>query len=96
MNEITAAGSSSTAALANENSSATHAVAKAVADAKGVSPIDLHPPLYTAIDTDALDRFVDSVSDEPAAVQVFFEYGGFDVTVSGDGSVSLDGSLTDE
>lgn len=89
VNEISALGTSSMSTLANEDNSATHAVAQAVADAKGVSPIDLNPPLYTAVDTDALDQFVNSLSEKPAAVQITFEYGGFDVTVSGDGSVSL-------
>lgn len=74
----------------DDDSSITHAVVAAVADVKGVSPIDLTTPLYTAVDTDALDQFVGSLSEKPAAVEISFEYCGFDVTVSGDGSVALD------
>lgn len=90
VNEITSLGTSTTSALGDEDHSATHAVVQAVADVKGVSPIDLNQPLYSAVDTDALDNFVSSLSDKPADVQITFEYDGFEVTVSGNGSVSLD------
>lgn len=82
--------------LENEDDSATHAVVQAVADAKGVSPIDLNPPLYSAVDTDALDQFVTSLSGGRGDVQITFQYGGFDVTVSGDGSVALDDRVATE
>lgn len=90
MNEITAIEAPVTSSL--EDSSVTHAVVQAVANAKGVSPIDLHPPLYSTVDTDALDQLVNDSSGKPAdaALEIRFQYCGFDVTVSGDGSVSLE------
>lgn len=43
------------------------------------------PPLYDAIDPEALNRLVDG-SDE---LVVEFEYDGFRVTVTGDGEIDL-------
>ena len=67
------------------------AVVNAVASATKSDPIDL-PPLYDAIEPDALDalfadtgRFASSRSGSVA-----FEYAGCLVTVSGDGSVSAE------
>lgn len=92
MNEISALDAATPAPLGPDDESVTHAVVEAVADAKGVSPVDLTPPLYSAVDTDALERFVDSLAEKPAAVQISFDYAGIHVTVAGDGSVSLDES----
>lgn len=92
MNKTTSLDIQFPSARESSEFSATHAVVEAVADARGVSPVDLHPPLYSAVDTDALDRFVDSHPDRSAGegVRIQFRYCGFEVTVAGDGEVSLD------
>lgn len=95
MNEITALETPVVSVLDDQDNSATQAVVEAVAEAKGVSPVELTPPLYSAIDTDALDQFVRSLSDRSATAQITFDYGGFEVSVAGDGSVSLDDGTTE-
>lgn len=70
----------------------SRAIVEAIADAKGVSPVDLQPPLYEAVDPDALEQFVASVHDRPNTtdLRVTFTYAGHEVTVSGDGDVSIE------
>ena len=68
------------------------AVIFAVAEAEEVSPFDL-TPLTNAIDPDALHNFVESLGvkqDEPVGL-VEFQYRGHDITVSADGSITVDG-----
>lgn len=61
-----------------------------VAETRGVDPLDL-PPLYDAIDPDALERlFTSSVSPPtPSSIQVHFTYEGHEVTVHNDGDVTV-------
>lgn len=68
----------------------SEAVVSAVADAKDVSTVDL-PPLYDVIDPDALEAVVTSMTRRPGepAGRVEFSYSGFEVTVTGDGDVSV-------
>lgn len=68
----------------------SQAVVTAVADAKGVDPIDL-PPLFGAIDPDALDALFESgavASRQSGSVE--FAYAGYLVEVAADGTVDLD------
>lgn len=51
-------------------------VVNAVADAKGVDPLELDPPLYDAIDPDALERFATA-----HGTSVAFTLAGYQVTV---------------
>ncbi|WP_225741159.1 HalOD1 output domain-containing protein [Halorussus halophilus] len=62
-------------------------VVETVAAAEGVDTIDL-PPLYEWIDPDALDEFVADEADDPRRVR--FDYAGYEVTVEGDGAVSVE------
>lgn len=69
----------------SDQQNATEAVVLAVADAEGVSPLELQP-LTTAADPDALDAlFRDGRSD----VAVEFTYHGYRVHVSGSGHVTV-------
>lgn len=67
-------------------------VVEAVAEAEDADPLDL-TPLYSAVETDALDSLFASLvgDDGPAIDEVTFSYHGYDVTVTGDGFVHLDG-----
>jgi hypothetical protein len=74
---------------------ATHdiseAVVLAVAEAKGVDPLELTPPLYDVIDPDALEHIFTPISTENRMkAQVSFVYTGYKVTVFGDGSVTVE------
>lgn len=74
-----------------ERVNVTEAVVDAVADAEGISPLELDPPLYAAIDPDALAQFVARIDGPTASeVEVSFVYAGYAVTVTGDGDVSVD------
>jgi hypothetical protein len=67
----------------------SQAVVDAVADAEGVEPTEL-PPLFSAIDPDALDALFQPASDETVVTgSVRFRYAGYDVNVNEDGSVVL-------
>lgn len=69
----------------------SEAVVSAVADAKDISAVDVSPPLYDVIDPDALEALVASMtrgSGERAGT-VEFSYSGYEVTVTGDGFVSV-------
>ena len=61
-------------------------VVDAVADHDGVSPLDISPPLFDAIDPDALDRLF---ADGRTGVTVAFSYAGYRVTVRDGGRVEL-------
>lgn len=65
------------------------AVLEAVARAAGVQALEL-PPLYDAVDPDALERLFAGVAGETrvGSLCVQFEYAGYVVTVRGDGEVT--------
>lgn len=70
-------------------------VIETIAAREGVDPIDLDEPLYTAIDTDALDALVEAADPDAgrSPVHVEFRYHGYDVTVTADGDVHLSRSI---
>lgn len=73
-----------------ESTPVSESVIEAVADEKDVDPMELTTPLYSVIDPDALDRVVDSTpSQDPMDVHVTFTYSDCEVTVYGDGHVSV-------
>lgn len=74
-----------------DSQSGSEAVITAVADAKGVSTVDVNPPLYEVIDPDALDTVVASMTRRPDELtgRVEFPYSGYEVTITGDGHVSV-------
>lgn len=61
-------------------------IVEAIADREGVRPEELDPPLYEVIDSDALNSLFGNDGDD---ARVVFTYAGYEVTVSGDGEVSL-------
>ncbi|QLH78540.1 hypothetical protein HZS55_15130 [Halosimplex rubrum] len=73
----------------DDDQSASEAVLDAVAERVGVDVLDLSIPLYDAVDPEALDTFY-RTADGAAPTRVSFAYCGYDVTVSGDGTVVLD------
>jgi hypothetical protein len=70
-------------------STVSHTVVTAVAELTDSEPIELEP-LFTAVDSDALERLFDTDGGmgrrSPTTVE--FAYAGCDVVVSGDGTVS--------
>lgn len=67
------------------------AVVEAIADAEGIDATELSPPLYEAIDTDALNKlFAATRLNEGMSGQISFCYRGYDVTVYDDGQVAVE------
>ena len=60
------------------------AIVTAVAEAEGLAPTELTPPLHDAVDPEALDRLFgsDRVESE-RGTRVSFTYYGYDVRVGG-------------
>ena len=67
------------------------AVIERIAELEGTDPIELTPPLYTAVDPDALDSLFHSATADESnpGGRVSFSYCGYDVTVRSDGEVSV-------
>lgn len=65
-------------------------IVTAVAETRGVDPLDL-PPLYDAINSDALERMFSSpiTPAPPSPSHVRFTYEGCEVVVHTDGEVSV-------
>jgi len=61
-------------------------VVRSVAEREGVDPAELSPPLYEAIDPEALDSVF---RPSGASVTVRFEYNGYVVDVEGPDAVSV-------
>lgn len=71
----------------SEGSTASETVLDAVAAAERTDPNDLTPPLYSVVDPEALDAFVESLNDRAGCVE--FVYRGHLVTVDGSGVISV-------
>jgi len=72
--------------MSQKRSSVTERVIQTVATATGRDEVDL-PPLFDAIDPDALETVVSTISSG----EIRFSYAGLDVAVDSDGSVSIAG-----
>jgi len=65
-------------------------VVQKVAEAKNVDPLEVTPPLYEVIDSDALDQiFRNAPPGSRTGARVSFSYNECEVTVYNDGSVSI-------
>lgn len=64
-------------------------IIKAVATATDTDPLTLEPPLYNIVEPEALASLVENGGIH----SVEFEYNGQTVTVDGDGSVAIDGTV---
>ncbi len=79
----------SSTALSDESArTVAEKIIDAISDAEGEAPTELTPPLYDAIDPEALDAVTESMNSEG---RIAFEYRGHEVQVDGDGEISIDG-----
>jgi len=79
---------SSTALSGETPRTVAEKVIDAISDAEGEAPAKLTPPLYDAIDPEALDAVTESMDPEGT---IAFEYCGHEVRIDGDGEISIDG-----
>lgn len=72
-------------------------IVEAVAEADGVAPSEVTPPLYEAVDPEALDHLFAStaIADRPGG-RVAFPYSGYEITVHYNGRVSVVTNSVDE
>ncbi|WP_135806995.1 HalOD1 output domain-containing protein [Halorussus marinus] len=68
--------------------SVSQCVVEAVAEAEGVAPTELSPPLYEVVDPDALDRLF-APRPAPSGGRVVFSYNDYEVIVDAAGDVSV-------
>lgn len=66
-------------------------VIDAVADHEGIDPMTLEPPLYEAIDPDAIDSLFprDANGRSPSSGRLSFSYNDYRITVTSDGDVQV-------
>ncbi|QLG48016.1 HalOD1 output domain-containing protein [Natrinema halophilum] len=66
-------------------------VVERIADLEETNPAELTPPLYAAIDPDALDTLVQSSATKPRQTvnRISFTYCGYDVDVRSDGEIDI-------
>lgn len=79
----------STEGQSNEKPSQT--VVELVANLEGTNPVELNPPLYSAVDPETLDALFHSSRNNESQTPnyVCFTYLGHEIRVSDDGEVSL-------
>lgn len=66
------------------------AVVSRVADLEGTSPAELTPPLYSAVDPEALDSLLTSATGTSGFEgQVSFTYCGYEVCAGSDGEITI-------
>lgn len=65
----------------------SYQIIEALAAVENRDALSMNPPLYEAVDPDAID----SLLDTDDTVEVQFEYNGHTVTANSDGSISIDG-----
>jgi hypothetical protein len=65
------------------------AVVEALAEARGVSPLELDPPLFDAVDPEALDELF-AASDAVSKGRVVFTVDDHEVTVTADDDVYVE------
>lgn len=66
-------------------------IVEAVADAEGVDPAELDPPLATVVDPTAIDRlFSRSRADSSGVERLSLTYRGYRVAIESDGEVHLE------
>ena len=68
----------------------TERVIEAIATKEGVSPVELSPPLYEAIDPDALEACLQTSPSNTGEVSVTFTYNGYHVTATSTGDVTVE------
>ena len=74
----------------SEGASTSLKVVEKVAAREGTDPAELHPPLHTVVDTEALDAlFRSTPSTARATGSVEFEYHGYAVRVESSGEVQI-------
>lgn len=65
-------------------------IAEQIAEKNGIDPRELTPPLYSAIDTEALNTLFESTKNGPREGEITFEYNGYTVRVVATETVGIE------
>lgn len=68
----------------------TQAVVEAIAEAEGIDPLELAPPLYDVVDPDALENLF---TNSQALGKLIFNYKDYEVSVFSDGFISVESNV---
>lgn len=68
---------------------ASQRIVEALADYRGVDPVELSVPLYEVVDLEAVDALFDPESGRDGGVSVRFEYCGAVVDIDVEGRISI-------
>lgn len=69
------------------------AIVEAVSKHEGTAPSSLDPPLYEAVEPDALETLLNGTGSAPdSPVTIRFEYAGYRIAAGSDGSLDIDRS----
>lgn len=70
--------------------SVTAEITQAIAAQRDMDPTELEPPLYTVVDTEALNDLFSTTKHGPRCGQISFSYCGQRVTVRSDDGVEIE------
>lgn len=77
----------SSAAERGDDTDLSIAVIEVLAEARGITPVEMDEPLYDVVDPDALDQLFTDQTDGAVGGRVVFELGEHEVTVHADGDI---------
>ena len=64
-------------------------IVTSVAETEGIDAADLHDPLYTAVNPDALEALFARPASENGVKHVTFQYHGYEITIDADRTISI-------
>lgn len=90
-NTTTAAAAAHHSLLDADSLAVSERVVESVAEVKGTTPLELNPPLFSAVDPEALDALVRGMVEVPGepAGRVEFSYCGCTVAVDANGTIDV-------
>ncbi|APW96814.1 hypothetical protein CHINAEXTREME_03070 [Halobiforma lacisalsi AJ5] len=68
----------------------SHRVVEKVAEREGVPSTELHPPLHSAVDTDALDAICRTADTDRGRPTIEFEYEGYTVRIANGSEITIE------
>lgn len=77
----------STTILPNELPS--EAVIRTIAAIEDIDPLDIEPPLYDAVDHDALDSLLKHGRNQGSSLSVTFSYCGYSIRIDTDDTLAI-------
>lgn len=71
------------------NEGLCHAIAEEIAEREGCDPLELSPPMYSAVDPDAVDALFDSFDASQSDGRIEFTYLGYEISIHSDHTIDV-------